>query len=256
MHFVSWNVNGIRAIQKKGFMESVAAMNPDILCLQETKASAEEAFEALKVMKGYNVFVNSSKARKGYSGTAIICKEEPINVTYDFGIDEFDQEGRVTTAEFLTFFIVTVYTPNSGSELVRLGYRQRWDDHFREYLLWLEKRKPVLVCGDFNVAHQAIDLSRPKENYNKSAGYMQEEIDGFSKLMNVGFTDTFRHFYPELQKWSYWNQVTFGRDKNIGWRIDHFLASQKMLIRIKDSLIYNEYFGSDHCPVAVKVAVD
>jgi len=253
MHFVSWNVNGIRAIQKKGFMESVAGMNPDVICLQETKASADESLETLKVMNGYHVFVNSSKARKGYSGTAIISKQEPVNVTYDIGIDEFDQEGRVLTAEYLTFFLVTVYTPNSGSELARLDYRQQWDDNFREYLLWLEKRKPVLVCGDFNVAHQAIDLSRPKENYNKSAGYMQQEIDGFSKLVNVGFTDTFRKFYPDTQKWSYWNQVTFGRDKNIGWRIDHFLASTRMLPRIKDSLIYNEYFGSDHCPVAVLV---
>ena len=250
-HFVSWNVNGIRAIQKKGFKDSVSAMNPDILCLQETKASADETLEALKVLDGYSIYANSSKARKGYSGTAIISKQEPLNVTYDIGIDEFDQEGRVTTAEYLTFFVVTVYTPNSGSELARLEFRQRWDDNFREYLLWLEKRKPVIVCGDFNVAHRAIDLSRPKENYNKSAGYMQEEIDGFSKLVNVGFIDTFRHFYPDTQKWSYWNQVTFGRDKNIGWRIDHFLASAKFLPRIKDALIYNEYFGSDHCPVAV-----
>ncbi len=253
MHIVSWNVNGIRAIQKKGFLESVSAMSPDILCLQETKASADEALDSLKVLNGYYSFTNSSKARKGYSGTAIISKQEPINVTYDIGIDEFDQEGRVTTAEYLTFFVVTVYTPNSGSELARLGYRQQWDDAFRDYLLWLEKRKPVLACGDFNVAHQAIDLSRPKENFNKSAGYMQEEVDGFSKLINVGFTDTFRKFYPDTVKFSYWNQVTFGRDKNIGWRIDHFLASQKMLPKIKDSLIYNEYFGSDHCPVAVKM---
>jgi exodeoxyribonuclease III len=253
LHLVSWNVNGIRAIQKKGFMDSMKSINPDVICLQETKASVEETLDALAGLEGYQIFANSSKARKGYSGTAIISKQEPIQVTYDIGIDEFDQEGRVLTAEYLTFFLVTVYTPNSGSELARLDFRQRWDSNFREYLIWLEKRKPVLVCGDFNVAHQPIDLSRPKENYNRSAGYMQQEIDGFSNLLTVGFTDTFRHFYPDTQKWSYWNQVTFGRDKNIGWRIDHFLASSKMLPRVKDALIYNEYFGSDHCPVAVAV---
>lgn len=253
LHLVSWNVNGIRAIQKKGFMDSMKSINPDVICLQETKASVEETLDALAGLEGYQIFANSSKARKGYSGTSIISKQEPIQVTYDIGIDEFDQEGRVLTAEYLTFFLVTVYTPNSGSELARLEFRQRWDSNFREYLIWLEKRKPVLVCGDFNVAHQSIDLSRPKENYNRSAGYMQQEIDGFSNLLTVGFTDTFRHFYPDTQKWSYWNQVTFGRDKNIGWRIDHFLASSKMLPRVKDALIYNEYFGSDHCPVAVAV---
>lgn len=254
-HFVSWNVNGIRAIVKKGFGESVKAMDPDILCLQETKAAKEETLSALELLPDYKVFANSSKARKGYSGTAILSKEDPLSVTYDIGIEEFDQEGRVITAEFANYFIVTVYTPNSGSELARLDYRQNWDTAFRDYLLWLEKRKPVLACGDFNVAHQPIDLSRPKENYNKSAGYMQQEIDGFTKLMEVGFTDTFRQKYPDTQKFSYWNQVIFGRDKNIGWRIDHFLASGRILPKISDSLIYNEYFGSDHCPVAIKLEI-
>ena len=191
-HFVSWNVNGVRAIVKKGFLESVKAMNPDILCLQETKAAKEETLSVLELLPDYKVFANSSKARKGYSGTAILSKEDPLSVSYDLGIEEFDQEGRVITAEFANYFIVTVYTPNSGSELARLNYRQNWDITFREYLLWLEKRKPVLACGDFNVAHQPIDLSRPKENYNKSAGYMQQEIDGFTKLMEAGFTDTFQ----------------------------------------------------------------
>lgn len=254
-HFVSWNVNGIRAILKKDFLTSLKAMAPNILCLQETKAAKEETLSALELLADYHVFANSSKARKGYSGTAIITKEEPVNVTYDMGLEEFDQEGRVIAAEFTTYFVVTVYTPNSGSELARLDYRQSWDNAFRDYLLWLNKRKPVIVCGDFNVAHQPLDLSRPKESYNKSAGYMQQEIDGFTKLLEAGFTDTFRHFYPEQQKFSYWNQVIFGRDKNIGWRIDHFLVSQKMLTRIKDSLIYNEYFGSDHCPVGLKLEI-
>lgn len=254
-HFVSWNVNGIRAIIKKDFLTSVKAMAPDILCLQETKAAKEETLSALELLADYHVFANSSKARKGYSGTAIITKEEPVNVTYDMGLEEFDQEGRVIAAEFTTYFVVTVYTPNSGSELARLDYRQSWDNAFRDYLLWLNKRKPVIVCGDFNVAHQPLDLSRPKENYNKSAGYMQQEIDGFTKLLEAGFTDTFRHFYPEQQKFSYWNQVFFGRDKNIGWRIDHFLTATSLQPKIKDALIYNEYFGSDHCPVGLKLEI-
>ena len=252
-HFVSWNVNGIRAIIKKEFIESVRAMNPDVLCLQETKAAKEETLTALQLLPEYRVFANSSKARKGYSGTAIITKEEPISVTYDMGIEDFDQEGRVITAEYLTYFLVTVYTPNSGSELIRLDYRQSWDDAFRDYLLWLGKRKQVIVCGDFNVAHQPIDLSRPKENYNKSAGYTQVEIDGFSKLKDAGFVDTFRHFYPDTVKFSYWNQIFNGREKNIGWRIDHFLVTQKTLPNVKEAMIYNEYFGSDHCPVAIKL---
>jgi exodeoxyribonuclease-3 len=254
-HFVSWNVNGIRAIIKKDFLTSVKAMAPDILCLQETKAAKEETLSALELLADYHVFANSSKARKGYSGTAIITKEEPVNVTYDMGLEEFDQEGRVIAAEFTTYFVVTVYTPNSGSELARLDYRQSWDNAFRDYLLWLNKRKPVIVCGDFNVAHQPLDLSRPKENYNKSAGYMQQEIEGFTKLLEVGFTDTFRHFYPEQQKFSYWNQVIFGREKNIGWRIDHFLTATSLQPKIKDALIYNEYFGSDHCPVGLKLEI-
>ncbi len=254
-HLVSWNVNGIRAIVKKGFIESVRAMQPDVLCLQETKAAKEETLSALELLPEYKSYANSSKARKGYSGTAILSKEDPLHVTYDMGIEEFDQEGRVIAAEFSTYFVVTVYTPNSGSELARLDYRQTWDDAFREYLLWLNRRKPVIVCGDFNVAHQPIDLSRPKENYNKSAGYMQQEIDGFSKLLDAGFTDTFRHLYPDTVKFSYWNQVIFGREKNIGWRIDHFLTPPKLLPMVKDALIYNEYHGSDHCPVGLKIEI-
>ena len=255
LHLVSWNVNGVRAIMKKDFLTSVKAMSPDILCLQETKAAKEETLSALELLPDYHVFANSSKARKGYSGTAILTKEEPLSVSYDMGIDEFDQEGRVIAAEFSTFFLVTVYTPNSGSELARLDFRQSWDDAFRDYLLWLNKRKPVIACGDFNVAHQPIDLSRPKENYNKSAGYMQQEIDGFTKLLEAGFVDTFRNFYPNEIKFSYWNQIFNGREKNIGWRIDHFLTSTKLQERLKDAMIYNEYYGSDHCPVGLQLEV-
>lgn len=254
-HLVSWNVNGIRAIVKKEFIANVRAMQPDMLCLQETKAAKEETLSALELLPEYKSYANSSKARKGYSGTAILTKEEPIAVSYDMGIEEFDQEGRVIAAEYSNFFLVTVYTPNSGSELARLDYRQTWDDAFREYLQWLNKRKPVIVCGDFNVAHQPIDLSRPKENYNKSAGYTQQEIDGFTKLLSAGFTDTFRHFYPDTVKFSYWNQVFSGREKNIGWRIDHFLVTPKVLSLVKDAFIYNEYYGSDHCPVGVRVEI-
>ncbi len=253
LHLVSWNVNGIRAIMKKGFLDSVKAMKPDVICLQETKAAEEESFESLDVLKSHLVFVNSSKARKGYSGTAIISKNEPISVTYDIGLEAFDQEGRVITAEFLNYFLVTVYTPNAGDGLARLDYRASWDVEFANYVSWLRKRKPVILCGDFNVAHQAIDLARPKENYNKSAGYTQKEIDGFSALLNTGVTDSFRELYPKEVKYSYWSFVTSGREKNVGWRIDHFLVDNRIMPAVKDALIYNEYHGSDHCPVGLKI---
>jgi exodeoxyribonuclease III len=252
-HFVNWNVNGIRSIIRKDFIRDVQEMDPDVLCLQETKAAPEEARSALELLKGYHISVNCSKARKGYSGTAILSKEEPIQVTCDIGIEEFDQEGRVMTAEFATYFLVTVYTPNSGDGLNRLPWRARWDDEFREYLLWLNKRKPVIVCGDFNVAHQAIDIARPKENYNKSAGYTQQEIDSFSRLIEAGFPDTFRSLYPSEVKYTYWNYVTNARAKNSGWRIDYFLVSERIMGNVKDALIYNQYYGSDHCPVALKI---
>lgn len=249
--FVSWNVNGIRAILKKDFMKIVREMAPDVLCLQETKAGEDDAAEALQVMDGYHVVVNSSKARKGYSGTAIISKEEPINFTVDIGMEAYDLEGRVITVEFLTYFLVTVYTPNAGEGLVRLDYRETWDNEFNSYLRWLKKRKPVIACGDFNVAHQEIDLSRPKDNYNKSAGYTQREIDGFSRLLESGFTDTFRHLHPSEIKYSYWDYVTSARERNVGWRIDHFLVDNRLVPNVKEALIYNEYYGSDHCPVGL-----
>jgi len=253
LHFVSWNVNGIRAIIKKDFVKSIRAMAPDVLCLQETKAAEDEVAAALEVLPEYKVFANSSKARKGYSGTAILTKTEPIHVFFDMNLEEHDQEGRVIAAEFLQYFVVTVYTPNAGEGLARLEYRLGWDQEFREYLLWLLRRKPVIVCGDFNVAHQPIDLTRAKENYNRSAGYTQKEIDGFTQLLDAGFVDTFRHFYPNEVKYSYWDFVTFARDKNVGWRIDGFLASKNFMPHVSDAMIYNEYFGSDHCPVGVKV---
>ena len=253
LHLVSWNVNGIRAIMKKDFVKNITEINPDILCLQETKAGEEDTLQALQALSGYKVYVNSSKARKGYSGTAIITKEEPLQVTYDMGLEDHDQEGRVIVAEYPLFFVVTVYTPNSGDGLARLDYRKTWDQAFRDYILWLQRRKPVIACGDFNVAHQAIDIARPKENYNKSAGYTQIEIDGFTATLNAGFVDTFRHFHPEEVKYTYWNFVISGREKNIGWRIDHFLTPEKLLPKIKEAAVYDQYHGSDHCPVALKI---
>jgi exodeoxyribonuclease-3 len=253
MHLVNWNVNGIRSIIKKDFLKDVKEMDPDILCFQETKAAVEEVRSALELVPGYHVYINSSKARKGYSGTAILSKEEPIQVTYDMGLEEHDQEGRVITAEYPTFFLVTVYTPNSGEGLARLDYRERWDKEFAEYLNWLTRRKPVIACGDFNVAHQAIDIARPKENYNKSAGYTQREIDGFTRLLESGFVDTFRRFYPEEVKYTYWNYLFNARTKNVGWRIDYFLVSESLMDKVKDAAIYNQYLGSDHCPVALRI---
>lgn len=255
MRLISWNVNGIRAIVKKGFLDSVASMNPDILCLQETKAGEDEAAETLKALSGYQVFVNSSKARKGYSGTAIVTRTEPLNVTYDMAMDEFDQEGRVITAEFANYFVVTVYTPNAGEGLSRLDYRERWDSEFSYYVNWLRKRKPVIACGDFNVAHQAIDIARPKENYNVSAGYTQREIDGFTRLLGTGFIDTFRALHPEEVKYTYWNYVTSGRERNVGWRIDHFLVDERLQQHVKEAMIFNEHHGSDHCPVGLVVSI-
>ena len=250
---VSWNVNGVRAIVKKGFLESVKEMSPDILCLQETKAQLEDAQTALSLLPDYKSYINYSKARKGYSGTAILTKEEPLNVTQDLGIEEHDQEGRVVTAEYDSFYLVNVYTPNSGSGLKRLDYRETWDEAFLNHLKTLEAQKPVIVCGDLNVAHEEIDIARAKENYNKSAGYTQKEIDGFEKYLADGWVDTFRNFYPGEVKYSYWNQMFNARARNVGWRIDYFLVSKKLMDKVKDAAIYNEYHGSDHCPVAIEL---
>lgn len=253
MRLVNWNVNGIRSIIKKDFIQDIKAMNPDIFCLQETKGGYEEVKSTLELFPEYTSFVNSSKARKGYSGTAILSKQEPLSVSYDIGLEEFDQEGRVITAEYNTFFITTVYTPNSGDGLARLDYRSRWDTEFTAYINWLTRRKPVIVCGDLNVAHQPIDIARPKENYNKSAGYTQVEIDGFTRLLETGWVDTFRRFYPEEVKYTYWNYVTNARAKNTGWRIDYFLVSENLIGKVKDSMVFDQYLGSDHCPVGMDI---
>ena len=254
-HLVSWNVNGIRAMIKKDFIKDVKEMNPDVLCLQETKGQPEDVKTALLLLPDYKVAVNSSKARKGYSGTAILSKEKPIEVFYDMGIEEHDQEGRVIAAEFENYFVVTVYTPNSGEGMKRLDYRERWDQAFREYVISLEEKKPVIICGDLNVALTEIDIARSKENYNKASGYTQVEIDGLEALLNEGYIDTFRNKYPEEVKYSWWNYKYRARERNVGWRIDYFLASERLKDHIEEANIYNEYLGSDHCPVGLKINI-
>lgn len=251
MKIISFNVNGIRAIIKKNFITDMKRVDADIICLQETKATVEQVKESLVDLPGYFVYANEAE-RKGYSGTAIISKTEPLSVKYDIGIGEHDNEGRVICAEYANFYLITVYVPNSGSELLRLGYRQSWDESFLNYLKDLEKTKPVVVCGDFNVAHKAIDLARPKANYNKSAGFMQEEIDGMDRFVLNGLLDTFREENGEEVKYTWWSYRGGARDKNVGWRIDYFLASQSLKPSIKDAFILNEVYGSDHCPVGIQ----
>ena len=253
MKIISWNVNGIRAVAKKDFFKDYAQMAPDILCLQETKAQDDQVDEVLALMKmeGIHVYANSAE-KKGYSGTAILSKLKPINVSRDIGIAEHDKEGRVLCLEYETFFLVNVYVPNSGNDLKRLDYRQTWDQAFFNYLKQLEEKKPVIVCGDFNVAHKEIDLARPKPNYNKSAGFMQEEIDGMDRYTSGGLADTFRYFYPEeAERYSWWSYRAGARAKNVGWRIDYFLVSESFLPKLSDAFILNDVLGSDHCPIGI-----
>jgi exodeoxyribonuclease-3 len=253
MKILSFNVNGIRAVVGKTFLEDMQAQAPDVICLQETKATPEQVAAAVAPLSAYQVFANSAE-RKGYSGTAILTKVAPISVTYDIGMPDHDSEGRVICAEFDSFYLVTVYVPNSGSELLRLAYRQTWDAAFLAYLKNLENSKPVVVCGDFNVAHHAIDLARPKENYNKAAGYMQEEIDGMNAFTSAGLLDSFRTLHPETVKYSWWSYRAGAREKNVGWRIDYFLISEAFVPQLQEAFILNEVFGSDHCPVVVVLA--
>jgi exodeoxyribonuclease-3 len=252
MKIISFNVNGIRAIVGKTFIQDMQRVNADVICLQETKATPEQVQDACAKLEGYHVFANSAE-RKGYSGTAILSKEQPLNVTFGIGEEEHDSEGRVVCAEYASYFVVSVYVPNSGSELLRLTYRQSWDSAFLAYLKNLESTKPVIVCGDFNVAHQAIDLARPKENYNKAAGYMQEEIDGMNQFVENGLIDTFRTLNPELVNYSWWSYRAGAREKNVGWRIDYFLVSLSFLPQVKESFILTDVFGSDHCPVGIQL---
>ncbi len=255
MKLISWNVNGIRAVAKKDFFKDFEAMDADILCLQETKAQDDQVAEVLKSleMDGYKFYSNSA-VKKGYSGTAIITKTEPISVSRDMGIEEHDQEGRVLTLEFDDFYITNVYVPNSKNDLSRLDYRKKWDADFLKYLKKLETKKPVFVCGDFNVAHTEIDLARPKANYNKSAGFTQVEIDGMDNFVGAGLKDSFRYFYPEeRERYSWWSYRGGARDRNVGWRIDYFLVSESILPKLKDAFILKDVKGSDHCPVGVEL---
>ncbi|MFT5779166.1 MAG: exodeoxyribonuclease-3 [Crocinitomicaceae bacterium] len=250
MQIVSFNVNGIRAISKKSFLQDMEALSPDIVLLQETKATADQVKETVGSLNNYHVYANEAE-KKGYSGTAIMAKTEPLNVIYGIGVEEHDTQGRVVAAEFSDFYVVSVYVPNSGNELKRLDYRQEWDKAFLAFLKNLEKKKPVLVGGDFNVAHTPIDLARPKPNYNKNAGFMQEEIDGMDAYTSNGLADTFRASNGEEVKYSWWSYRGGARDRNVGWRIDYFLASEVLLGKISKAEILNEIHGSDHCPVSV-----
>jgi exodeoxyribonuclease-3 len=252
MKIISFNVNGIRAIVQKNFVADMRRVNADIICLQETKATVDQVKEAVAELSEYHVFANEAE-KKGYSGTAILTKHNPIAVTYYIGVGDHDNEGRVTCAEFEAFFVITVYVPNSGSELLRLPYRQTWDEDFLKYMKRLEQTKPVIVCGDFNVAHKAIDLARPKQNYNKSAGYMQEEITGMDTFSDNGLVDTFRAINGDEVKYSWWSYRGGARDKNVGWRIDYFLVSSAFLPRVSESFILNDVKGSDHCPVGIVI---
>jgi exodeoxyribonuclease-3 len=254
MKILSFNVNGIRAIAGKSFLTDMQALGMDMICLQETKATVEQVKETVAPLGYAYVYANEAE-RKGYSGTAILSKTEPISVTFDMGIAEHDKEGRVICAEYANFFLITVYTPNSGSELLRLGYRQTWDADFLKYLKGLEAKKPVVVCGDLNVAHKSIDLARPKANYNKSAGHMQEEMDGMDNYLASGLIDSFRAKNGDEVKYSWWSYRGGAREKNIGWRIDYFLVSESFLGQVKSATIHNEIHGSDHCPVGLELTV-
>ena len=247
MKLISWNVNGIRAAYKKGFEDFFNKIDADIFCIQETKmqeGQLELNFE------GYHIYLNSAE-RKGYSGTAVFAKNKPINVTYDMGIEEHDKEGRIITLEYDTFYLVNVYTPNSGRELARLEYRMNWEHDFREYLKVLDKTKPVILCGDLNVAHKEIDLKNPKTN-RKNAGFTDEERAEMTKLLESNFTDSFRHLYPDKENaYTWWSYMGNARANNVGWRIDYFVVSKRIEDKIKDAMIYPEILGSDHCPVGL-----
>jgi exodeoxyribonuclease-3 len=252
MNIVSWNVNGLRAIVKKDFITSIEKLKPDIICLQETKAQNEEVTTALNNFNNYTLNSNSAD-RKGYSGTALLSKAKPIAVDSDMGVKEHDNEGRIVCAEYDSFYLVNVYVPNSGQKLERLGYREKWDRDFLTYLKNLEKKKPVIVCGDFNVAHRPIDLKNDKSNYNKTAGYTQIEIDGMDNLINSGFVDVFRSLHPNEIAYTYWSYRFKARERNTGWRIDYFLVSKPLVAKIKSVKIASEFYGSDHCPISLEI---
>ncbi len=251
MKLVSWNVNGIRACVQKGFEETFKTLDADIFCIQESKMQAGQLDLGLD---GYYQYWNYAE-KKGYSGTAIFTKQEPIQVFYGMNMEEHDQEGRMITLEFDPFYMVTVYTPNSQNELARLDYRMQWEDAFRNYLLLLNEKKPVIVCGDMNVAHREIDLKNPKTN-RKNAGFTDEERGKFTELLKSGFVDTYRYLYPDTEEvYSWWSYRFSARAKNAGWRIDYFLVSDNVKDRIQEAKIHTEIMGSDHCPVELEINI-
>jgi exodeoxyribonuclease-3 len=251
MKLISWNVNGLRAVMNKGFKEFFESIDADAICLQETKLQEGQIEFA---PEGYYTYWNSA-VKKGYSGTVIFTKAKPINVTYGIGIEEHDQEGRVITAEYEEFYLVDCYTPNSQRELTRLDYRMKWEDDFRKYLEELNQKKPVILCGDLNVAHNEIDLKNPKTNRH-NAGFTYEERNKMTELLGAGFTDSFRYLYPDKTDiYSWWSYMFHAREKNAGWRIDYFIVSDSIKDKIKDSKILTEIMGSDHCPVELDIEI-
>ncbi len=252
MNLISWNVNGLRAIAKKNFFEDLKKMNPDILCIQETKAQEDEVKKSLSQLSDYNIYINSAE-RKGYSGISILSKTKPITIVNNMGIEVHDHEGRVICAEYQDFFLVNVYVPNSGQKLERLDYRKKWDVDFLKYLKNLENKKPVIIAGDFNVAHQPMDLKNDKANYNKTAGYTQIEIDGMDNLLSAGFIDSFRNLHPNKVEYTYWSYRFKSRERNTGWRIDYFLMSKSIVEKVKAANILSDYYGSDHCPIGLEI---
>ncbi len=248
MKFISWNVNGFRACLTKGFEEFFKEVDADFFCIQETKMQPGQAeFET----PYYHQYWYSAE-KKGYSGTAIFAKKEPLSVSYGLGIEEHDHEGRAITLEYEDFYLLCVYTPNAQRELARLSYRMEWEDALREYMKSLDSKKPVIYCGDLNVAHEEIDLKNPKTNHF-SAGFSDEERGKFTELLEAGFKDTFRSLYPDKVKYSWWSYMYGARAKNVGWRIDYFVVSDRLLDKVKDSFILNEIMGSDHCPVGIEI---
>ena len=254
MKLISWNVNGLRAIVKKDFFEDIKRMDPDVLCLQETKAQDNEVTKALSQFSNYNIYINSAD-KKGYSGTVILSKTKPISIVNDMDVAKHDKEGRVICAEYPDFYLVNVYVPNSGQQLERLDYRKQWDTDFLKYLKHLEKKKPLIVAGDFNVAHQPIDLKNDKANYNKTAGYTQVEIDGMNNFIKAGFKDAFRKLHPKTVAYTYWSYRFKARERNTGWRIDYFIISKSLIDKVKTIEIYSEIYGSDHCPINVEITL-
>ncbi len=250
MKIISWNVNGIRAILKKGFLDFIGNEKPDILCVQEIKAHPAQVD---KILSEYSYHFWNSAERPGYSGTAVFSNIKPLSIGYGKDEEEHLGEGRIICLEFKNFFLVNVYTPNSGQNLRRLDYRKEWDMRFLNYLKKLENKKPVILCGDLNVAHKPIDLANPKSNYNKTAGYTQIEIDGFERYIQNGFVDTFREFNQGPEHYTYWSQRFNCRAKNIGWRIDYFLISSALKKKLKKSIILKNILGSDHCPILLEI---